>query len=644
MIRVRGAAIIALVAVVMAAGCKSGSEPGGGEAARVEPLPVQPADQAAVDALRALPFNAASVAIVVEVLGRAKVGVYPDEATDGSEPVRLTRWQVGNMAAEAANGGGVHGTALSELAAVPDGAPPMSYLLAAWVMRYPSPSAGFARALMGEQDWRHADQIVFPKLLLTLFVADALAAGPDGYRPARQGAALRPVAAVTTSLPGPCSAANSFIQNAIADVANALKVDTSGGGILGFLGSIWNFAVDLAAGVVQGLIKAFKTLVVGVLIDAFAVIAVIQEVFSYVVEWRADLLPKPESNRFGIGNEVVTGQLEVQVVDNQLPIPDLVKDCAKVFGVDMTRLGSAEGSEVDWDFYSPGRADLATPTRSDPRLDEKRTARFTYRTGQESPELAATGDERADLFRLKASVHRNDVEKIRELLSKLVLDQLPAAIADVVRPLAQRVFNAATERLRDLTDVTATERVAVSFHVPDNERTPKPPGGITDPVDPAAIPEVCDLLADEEIARVLGFQVGYAKPELETRESAIAQGLPVSPTFQWSRSCEKSTANYEAYWATAPAERKGLPPYVRWFVDAHTDSSDARAKVANYLALEGHSRLDGVGDEAIVSRSTLIARVGTYTVLIGNANTEGTGVPYPRDKFVEMAQIIASRL
>jgi hypothetical protein len=481
MVTTRSAAIVALTAVLLAAGCKSSATaPGAAGVARPEPLPVAAADQVAVDALRALPIDASKVADVTQVLRRAKVGVYPDDAVTGAEPLRLTTWQVRNLAVEAANGGGVSGVTLSELAALPDGAPPMSYLVAAWAMRYPSPSAGFARALLGDQQWHQATAMVFPKLILTLFVADALVAGPEGYR-STQAVALQHVAAVTTMKSGPCSAADSFIQNAIADVATALKVDTSGGGILGFLGSIWNVAVDLAAGVVQGLIKAFKTLVLGALVDAFAVIAVIQEVLSYVVEWRTDLVAEPERNHFGIDDEMVTGRLELQVVDNQLPVPDVVKDCAGVFGVDMTTLGSAAGSTVDWDFSSPSRADLAFPTTSDPRLSDQRTARFGYRTGQEPADLAANGDERADLFQLKAVVHRNDVEKIRELLSKLVLDQLPSAIADVVRPLAQRVVSAATERLLDLVDIKKTTLVSVSYHVPgDPSATPKP-GASRDP-------------------------------------------------------------------------------------------------------------------------------------------------------------------
>lgn len=485
---IRGVVAVLVVAVlVVGSGCARSDDGASGEAAASGALPVDPAAQSVVDELRALPFDESKRDVVAGLLAEAGVGVYPDDATDGSEPVRLTEWQVGNLAAEAANGGGVTGETLRELAPMPEGAPPISYLLAAWVTAYPSPSAGFARALLGEQEWEQADQVVFPKLLLTLFVADAVAAGPQGYQPEQsdgQAAALWLLSTASSTQANVCSAASSFIQQAISAVAEALKVDTSGGGILGFLGSIWNVAVDLAAGVVRGLVKAFQDLAVGLLVDAFALVAVVQEVYSYVVEWRADLIAVPEENRFGVGDEVVTGELELQVVDNQLPVPALVLDCAKVFGVDMSRVGSAEGATVDWDFYVPPvRPDLATPTSSDPELDAQRTARYGYQTGQESPELARTGDQRAALFRLKATARRDDLEKIRQLLTSLVLDRLPAAIADVVRSLADPLFKAVTDRLGDLVDPDATELVAVSFHVPGEPTDPPEQAGGASPPD-----------------------------------------------------------------------------------------------------------------------------------------------------------------
>lgn len=514
---IRGVVAVVVAVLVVGSGCaRSGTDQEGpGSGAVLEALPVDPRAQSVVDELRALPFDESKLQLIGGLLAEAGVGVYPDDAVDGSEPVRLSEWQVGNLAAEAANGGGVTGETLRELAPMPPGAPPISYLLAAWVVAYPSPSAGFARALMGEQVWERADQIVFPKLLLTLFVADAAAAGPHGYQPdqpdQRQGqaAALRLASVVSATQAGVCSAASSFIQQAIASVAEALKVDTSGGGLLGFLGSIWNFAVDLAAGVVRGLVKAFQDLAVGLLVDAFALVAVVQEVYSYVVEWRADLVAVPEENRFGVGDEVVTGELELQVVDNQLPVPALVLDCAKVFGVDMTRLGSAEGATVDWDFYLPtvARPDLATPTSSDPVLSEHRNAFFRCQTGQEPAELAAGGEEtrRADLFRLKATARRDDLEKIRQLLTSLVLDRLPAAIADVVRSLADPLFKAVTDRLGDLVDPDSTKLVSVYFHVPDDDTTPEPGPIDQEPGDSTvtgAIPRNCPIAT----LVALGFQ------------------------------------------------------------------------------------------------------------------------------------------
>ena len=58
---------------------------------------------------------------------------------------------------------------------------------------------------------------------------------------------------------GPCSAVSNFIQSAIATVFNALTVDTSGGGLFGFLGKIWNTVVNLAFDFVIGLVKVSRS-------------------------------------------------------------------------------------------------------------------------------------------------------------------------------------------------------------------------------------------------------------------------------------------------------------------------------------------------------------------------------------------------
>lgn len=456
----------ALVVVLLLTGCDSPDEPE--SAPSWQALAVDAGSQALVDRLRGMPFRAANIDVVTGVLRAAGVGVYRDDAVDGAEPVRLTSWQVRNLATEAANGGGVSGATLSAVAGGMEGAPPISYLLAAWVATYPSPSAGFARALLGTQDFKRAEEILFPRVLLTLFTADALAAGEHGFV-AKPAGFMR-----ATVADGPCTAASSFIQNGIAAVAKALKVDTSGGGILGFLGQIWNVAVDLAAGLVRGLVNAFKTLVLTPLIDAFAVLAVISEITSYLVEWRVVVRGTPEDNRFGVGSEVVTGRVEAHVTDNQLPVPAIIRDCSKVFGVDLSKIGSAEGSSVEWTTFAQTRADLAVKTRADTALDAKRSGWLDYRTGQEPADLAERGEAVTAQFKVTALIRREDVKKLEEMLKQLIYGALPDAIAGVVRDLAGKVINAATARLREIIyDLKASRLIGIAFHT-DPGKAPKP--------------------------------------------------------------------------------------------------------------------------------------------------------------------------
>jgi hypothetical protein len=64
--------------------------------------------------MRALPFSDASVAAASSVLRSAGVEIVGNQAPDtGTQPVRLTDWQVRNLAAEAANGGGTRAATIS---------------------------------------------------------------------------------------------------------------------------------------------------------------------------------------------------------------------------------------------------------------------------------------------------------------------------------------------------------------------------------------------------------------------------------------------------------------------------------------------------------------------------------------------------
>ncbi len=419
-----------------------------------------------VEQLRSLPFDEKNVAIVTDELESAGIAIAEEWDESAHEVVRVTPWQAQNMAAEAANEGGVSGAELAAISPAPEGAPPIGYLISAWALDYDSDGARFAHALLGEQDFHHPEAILFPSLVMTLFLADATA----DYDAAeyQASAALGVVTVMSLAVPearaaGVCSAVGTFIQRAIATVVNALKVDTSGGGFFGFLGRIWNKAVDLATGFVIGLIQAVTRPIVQIMVTIFGAIETIRQLSTFLVAWRSTLEPKPETNKFGIDDAKVHGRVTLTVLDNRIPIPEPILECAELFDVNLRDAGSAAGSKVSWTATNMGRPDLSRIDSAEEVLDRNQIAQYDYLTGQESAKTAK-GEEHAGLLKLVSSVHRNDIEKVRKLFTALVFDQIPSSIRGVVRSIVGPILDAATNHLTSITDVRSTGYVAITFH------------------------------------------------------------------------------------------------------------------------------------------------------------------------------------
>ncbi|CAN5477598.1 hypothetical protein BH09ACT4_BH09ACT4_06540 [soil metagenome] len=464
-VHLRSMALAVVLALALSGCVPTSSEPD---------VPAIDADALAlVNQLRELPFDESKVAIATTALEAAGVAITDTWDPAASEVVRITPWQVQNLASEAANQGGMSGAELEAISPAPEGAPPAGYLISAWAISYDSDAARLAHALLGEQDFHHPEDILFPSLVTTLFLADATA----DYD-AAQYQALGPASALTTSLvgfpvvraAGACAAVGNFIQRAIATVVKALKVDTSGGGFFGFLGKIWNAAVDLATGFVKGLIEAVTRPIVQIMVTIFGAIETIRQLSTYLVEWRSTLEPKPETNAFGIDDAKVHGRVTLTVLDNRIPIPEAVLECSELFGVNLRDAGSAAGSQVSWTATNMARPDLSTVDSAEEVLDRNQIAQYDYITGQETAKTAK-GDEHAGLLKLVSSVHRNDIEKVRKLFTALVFDQIPSSISGIVQSIAGPILDAATNHLTAITDVRSTGYVAITFH---GEKPPEP--------------------------------------------------------------------------------------------------------------------------------------------------------------------------
>jgi hypothetical protein len=461
-------------AVLVLSGCvPTGPEP-------ESEFPAIDADaQALVDQLRRLPFDESKVAIVAMALDEAGVAIADTWDPSAPEVVRITPWQAQNMAIEAANEGGMSGAELEAVSPTPEGSAPIGYLISAWAIDYDSDAARLAHALLGEQDFHHPESILFPTLVTSLFLADATAGMDAADHPIEQaaGEAGAMVATVAFAAFSPCAAVSNFIQRAIATVYNALSVNTSGGGVLGFFGKIWNTVVKLAIDFVVGLVKIVTQPIVNLIVTVLSAVETIRQLSTYLKEWRSELKPDPETNRFGIDNEKVRGSVSLTVLDNRLSIPGEVLDCADLFGVNLRDAGSAAGSAVAWTPTNMGRPDLSVRDTATEVLDKDQKAEYHYVTGQESKKTSQ-GEEHAGLLKLVSSVHRNDIEKVRKLFTALVFDQIPTSIRGIVESIAGPILDAATNHLTSITDVRATGYVAITYH---GEKPPEPTPGPSTP-------------------------------------------------------------------------------------------------------------------------------------------------------------------
>ena len=432
--------------------------------------PVLAGEQAA-EVLRTQPSGQAAADLVQGVLEAAGVQVVDDVTSEATAPVRVTRWQVATMTSQATTGGGTLGRTLDALAPAPPGAPPIPFLIAAWMQQAGSDSARFAHALLGGQP---AEQILdarFPDLVVALFLADATAAtGPPTSRASGQSASrgtsrgpahVRPASLARSLIDAPCTAVSTFVHDAIAAVVRALTIKSAGSGFFGFLAAVWNTAVVLAAGAVERLVGSVTKALVEQLVGVFGALAAVQQVSSALIPWRAPLTPDPPTNRFGLGDETVTGTVTLKLAPHVLPLPPAIHDCARSVGVDLT--ATAKGSRITWTTAVSGRTDLATTTAQPSELDAAESAVLGYRTGTE-PLGAADEPELTGTLTVSSTLRRNDVEKLRRLLATVLLEQVPVELRSLVESLARPLLTAATGKLAALVDVHSTTQVPITFH------------------------------------------------------------------------------------------------------------------------------------------------------------------------------------
>jgi hypothetical protein len=471
-------------------------------------------------------FDQRVVDRVVADLARVGIGVYelgtsaPLHRVHAPEsPVRLTLEQARNAALGAWAHSGLSGADLDMLAPLDPGlettVPPASAILAAYVKAAKTPGAELARRIMGGQDWKRFQSIVFPAVVLELFESD-LAEKALGGKAAPDASAMQASATPTgvvshlgkgVARAGACSLVLDFIDRTIKAVfaaipriraPDAAKVTGIFGG---FLGGIINTAVHLAVGAVNGLIDGIQTLVVNgvkvlvqpvldVIADVAAVVATVATVVTTLQPWSGRIKASPSPTRKAVGSErPIPGAftLTVQTVGvTPDEWPQDIADCANRAGVTLPPL-RPQDAPVTWDVQDQSPATLATPTSSGTTMLAKdSTAKLEFATTVESAEVVKNGTLQYGAVRAVATVKRDDLEKLRDQLVNLLFRQIPAVVAPIIGPplraLLTPKINAALSGITSLQDVKAEGFEYVKYHEPKlEEKTPPPTAGPESP-------------------------------------------------------------------------------------------------------------------------------------------------------------------
>ncbi len=458
----------------------------------------------------------------------AGVQVVEDGAalTEVTAPVVLTRVQSDRMLADVGPQSGVLGLDLDALAPLPADVPPMSYFVASWVTTADTVGAATAREWMGEQDWTDAPHVRFPDAVIVLFVQDAAVATqaevPPGTvdTPAIDLGAFLPLgpqsvgeqvsgfrAPTGAAAGGPCTTVLNFVGIAIGTIVNALRIaPVAGPGALADVGNffigLFNGAVALTAGVIQGLINTITGPVLALLrvgIGALAVSTIFVSLFRDI-RVRVEVEPGQgaQDYHFSVGQApAVKGQFVARSDSLTGDWPAILKDCAQAVAMPLPTPTGA-GATANWTIEQGGA--LISAGNLAGKVGEDLAARLDFSTGLEAELDHAKGEARNGNVFVRVRIPRKAVEDLLQFgrdavvsAKQALLSQVPlaplrsivdTALSAIIDPMLSQLQAEIAGGVAGRFTLSGIGLVNVSFHVPPTTST-IPPSSSTPPTEPA---------------------------------------------------------------------------------------------------------------------------------------------------------------
>jgi hypothetical protein len=399
-------------------------------------------------------------------------------------PMRLTADQARAAALGVWSHAGLSGASLDALAPplrlTPKLALPIGAIVAGWAKQVQSPSAALARRILGKPDWRHYRRVVLPQAVLVLFASDVAV-----HLAGRQVHGRRPASALRGASAGPCSAVQSFIDQTIGAVFNAIGhvAPPTGTGFFAQLATGAAFVVNTAINVTHFIVIGGVKVAIGLITSSVAAVAgtvtVVSQIATALLPWTGTIEGSPNPISKGVGSGV-PGELLLNVTapGSNLEWPRFVVDCAQVFNIPLPTL-KPSNADVEWDVSNQDPPGLLVRKSDSGPLDRNGRASLRFETTSETPELAK-GDLHIGAVVAIATIHRKDVDQLADRLSHALLGSLPKIVKSTIGPVLQAklkpLLDAATAKIATVRDIQATGVEAVRYHVPKEQTAKKGSG------------------------------------------------------------------------------------------------------------------------------------------------------------------------
>lgn len=404
----------------------------------------------------------AGVEAAIRALAVSGVGVYegpsaaaPIYRLDGpSSPLRFLRWQAENLARDADADGGIGADEIDELLPMPPESVPFSLVLAGYVAAAQTPGAEHARQLMADQDLEAPAALLFPTLVLALFVGEVTGAAASGATAESGGVliaepaiaraaapavarAAAPALALTTDLKiarapvrlaaaGVCGDLTTFFTDTLQKVAAAIVAVLPD---IPFLKAAIEWA--LTKGLQLGL-KVAADLVelipyIGAIRSAIGVLALAVTVVAALRDWTVSVAAQPASAHYSVGPSTSQANAIGTVDDGPGDVfSPAVRECASLLSIDLAK-GGAAGSTATWQVVS-GSEHAAPGDNQDTQVDAGRRTTLRLVMTREPEDVHKSSRIANGLVRLRVTVKRQDVEQVRKFIEGAITSSLPPSV------------------------------------------------------------------------------------------------------------------------------------------------------------------------------------------------------------------------